>query len=90
MMKIVAGRLSGDMLSCKFIYEKNDKLYIRSGEDDFSKGVRLQSSIGGACSKWGFYKVENPPSMMDAQELMDSVGNFELTNKQTIKFYESS
>jgi hypothetical protein len=88
-MKVVGAKLSDDTTSCKFIYEKGDKMYIRTGEDDFIKGLPLQTTLDGACYKWGFYKVENPPVFRDGQELMDSVDNFALTNKRTVTFNES-
>lgn len=88
-MKIVGAKLSAYDVFSKFIYEKNGSLFIRSGEDDFVKGQGLQCTLNGACEKWGFYKVENPPTFRDGQELMDNVKGFEMTTRKTIKFTSS-
>lgn len=86
MMEILAGRLSEMPSGNRFVYKKGEHLYIRTGEDDFIKGKPLQTSLEGACAKWGFYKIENPPKFRDGQELMDNVDRFSLTQHRTIRF----
>lgn len=77
-LEVVAIKISQFPESTRVIYRKRGKLYIRTGEDGFLRGKPLQSTIEGACYKWGFYKVENPPTFRDGQELMDNIGRFNL------------
>lgn len=77
-MKVVGAKLSRVPKFNKFIYEKEGILYVKSGEDDYKRGYALQTTLKGACRKWGYYEVENPPTFRDGQELMDNAKNFEL------------
>ena len=86
MMKILAAKLSSNPLLSAFVYDKKGVLYIRSGQDDFIKGYGLQTTLEGACAKWGFSKLENPVEMRDGQDLYDNAKNFSLSNDGKVKY----
>lgn len=86
MLKILAVKVCSNPMMNKFIYEKNNTLYVRSGEDDFIKGYGLQTTLDGACAKWGFYKMDKPIEMRDGQDLYDNSKYFHLTNRGTIEY----
>lgn len=88
-MKVVAGKLSDESVFCKFVYEKNNKLYVRGGEDNYKTGILLQSSLEGAYYKWGYYKVENPPIFHYAEDFVKNISNFSLTSNRTIRYHEN-
>lgn len=88
-MKVLAIKLTTDIFSAKAIYEKNGKLYLRSGKDGFTEGQPLQTTLSGATAKWGFRKVMNPPEFRDGNELKQNIPNFSMNSDGSIQFNSS-
>lgn len=86
MIEVVAIKLSEFPTYTRVIYKKGEHLYIRTGEDHFIRGKALQTTVDGACMKWGFYKVENPPKFRDGQELMDNIDRFSIGNNRMVTY----
>lgn len=87
-MLVLAMKLTDDPDSTKIIYEKDAKLYIRSGEDGFKIGKAVQTSLKSILNKWGFRKIDNPPEFKDAGELVDNLSNFSLGSNGMILYHK--
>lgn len=85
-MEIEAIRPSETPELSRVLYSKKDKLYVRTGSDGFRLGKPFQSTIEGALYKWGFYRVENPPKFIDAEDILENISNFHLTNKNVVQY----
>lgn len=85
-MIVVAIKLTGDIDSMKIVYERNGRLFVRSGSDGFSVGKPLQSPLRGL-GKWGFKLVEPNPEFRDAEEIIDNLDRFSMKNDGTIQYY---
>lgn len=76
-MKVKVAKLTTDIYSTKIVYEKNGKLYVRSGKDGFKIGQPVQSSIQ-SLKLWGFKEVHNAPIFRDGEEMFQNINKFEL------------
>jgi hypothetical protein len=85
-MIIKAMKLTEDIDSIKIAYEKNGKLWVRSGKDGFSNGTPVQSDFS-SLGKWGFRKVDPNPQFRDAEEIIDNLDKFQLDNNGVIRYY---
>jgi len=77
-MYVRALKLTDDPHSCKIVYDKGGSLYMRTGEDGFKVGKRLQAPLSTITNKWGFYPVSNTPWFRDAEELVDNLNKFDV------------
>jgi hypothetical protein len=85
-MKIVAIRMSKEPISVKVLYEKNGLLYVRTGDDGFTKGQPTRAPMSSLINKWGFRKVENPPEFRDSDELIDNITAFEMLPSGKVRY----
>ncbi len=85
-MLVKAIKLTDDVESIKIAYEKNGKLYIRSGTDGFEKGQPAQGDLS-SLGKWGFRKVESGPELRDSDEIIDSLDKFSMNSSGIVKFH---
>jgi hypothetical protein len=85
-MQVVAVKLSKEPISIKVAYQKEGKLYIRTGEDGFTHGKPANAPLNSLLNKWGFRRVGNPPEFRDAEELIDGITGFGLQQDGTIKY----
>lgn len=86
-MVVVAIKLTKDIDSIKVAYEKNGRLFIRSGADGFVVGQRCQSPLRGL-DKWGFKTVEPNPEFRDAEEIIDNLDRFSMKADGTVQYHE--
>lgn len=84
-MKVVAVKITEDVASFKLAYEKNGKIFVRSGEDQFTIGTRVHGSYSSLW-KWGFRKVDNPPILRDSEELNQNYMKFQMKSDGSISY----
>lgn len=89
MMTIKAIKLTADKASIKVIYEKDGRLFIRTGDDKFKTGVPLQASLRSYMSKWGFRKVTEAPRMADGAEIEENIHRFQISPSDGSVSYHS-
>jgi hypothetical protein len=85
-MLILAMKLTTDIHSIKIVYEKKENLYMRSGDDGFKNGKVVQTNLKAIIDKWGFRKIDNPPEFKDADELLDNLDKFSVSNNGMITY----
>ena len=85
-MRVVGVKLTQDPHSTKVAYYKGDKLYIRTGKDNFRVGNEVTHDKVSLYTKWGFRKVDNPPILMDAQGIIDNLPKFHLSQSGSITY----
>lgn len=85
-MRVIAVKLTEDPASTKVLYEKDGKSYIRDGDDGFKTGRLSKAPVTALLNKWGFRKVTNPPEFRDAEELVDGLEGFELSNDGSVSY----
>jgi hypothetical protein len=86
-MIVVAIKLTKDIDSIKIAYEKNGRLFIRSGADGFVVGQPCQSPLRGL-GKWGFKTVEPNPEFRDSEEIIDNLDRFSMKSDGTVQYHE--
>jgi hypothetical protein len=84
-MRIVAAKLTEDRDSIRLAYEKNGKLFVRSGADDFKVGTPLTISVDNLY-KWGYRKIINPPQFIDAGDVLNNIDKFELKTDGSVVY----
>ena len=85
-MYIKAIKITKDVKSIKIAYERDGKLYVRSGKDNFKKGVAVQGKAESLMATWGFRKVTDSPYFYDGQEILENISKFEMNNKGEISY----
>lgn len=86
-MKVVAIKMTKDIESIKIAYEKNGRLFIRSGADGFMLGKPCQSPLRGL-GKWGFKTVEPNPEFRDSEEIIDNLDRFSMKSDGSIQYHD--
>jgi len=86
-MYVKAIKLTDDPHSTKVAYEKNGKLYVRSGNNKFSKGIPSPVPLSTLYTIWGFRKVTDAPYFYDGQELWENIQRFQMTRDGTVKYF---
>lgn len=84
-MKVVAVKITQDKSSFKVAYEKNHKVYVRDGGHYFKIGKQAHDGYNSLW-KWGFRKVENPPTFRDAQDIQDNYEAFQMKADGSITY----
>lgn len=85
-MYIRAIRLTKDTSSIKVAYERDGKYYVRSGKDNFRKGIPLNGNPSNLVATWGFRKIEDAPYFYDGSEIAENIGKFQMDNKGRVLY----
>lgn len=80
-MKIIGIKMTEDSASTKIMYIKDNKIYVRSGADDFTTGRPLQGSYTHLMDRFGYREVINPPIVNSAEEMANAVSKFQPKNR---------
>lgn len=85
-MLVVAIKLTDSPDTTKIVYEKDGAMFIRSGSDGFQNGTKAQTNLKAIVTKWGFTRVDNPPQLKDADDIVDNLDKFQLKSDGSIVF----
>ncbi|AYP68559.1 hypothetical protein EalM132_00045 [Exiguobacterium phage vB_EalM-132] len=75
-MYVKAVKFTKDPSSLKIVYQKGEKLYVRSGESNFSVGKLVKVPLGALLANMGYCKVESAPYFYDGNEIRENLSNF--------------
>jgi hypothetical protein len=88
MLRVIGIKISKSAKSTKVLYEKKGKHYIRSGNDDFSKGEPIRQHVSSYFTKWGFRPiVDGDATFRDGQELYENIDKFQVAPDYKAKYY---